>query len=231
MSRTKLALAALALTALALTGCSPKKADTPAAALPDAKQLLAEGTAAMAQVTTAHFVIDVDGKISGLSLKHADGDLTAKGEAAGTVKIEQFGTLVEAKFVIVGTSAYMQGPTGKYLEFPLATAASIYDPSAILDPQRGVAKVLSTVKSATTEARETVDGHDSFKVKVEPDQAALAGLIPNAPAGVTGFLWLDAATKQLVKGEFNLPASGSDPAGKVTVEFSKYNDPVTVTKP
>ncbi|MBV1851491.1 LppX_LprAFG lipoprotein [Catellatospora tritici] len=232
MSRTKLALTALAIAALALTGCTPAKDDDkPAETLPSAQQLLGEGATAMAAVTTAHFVIDVDGKISGLSLKHAEGDLTNKGEATGSAKIEQFGALFEAKFVMLGSDLWLQGPTGGYTKLPLSAAATVYDPSAILDPNRGVAKLLSTVKSATTEAKETVDGHDVYKVKVEPDQAALAALVPGAPAGVTGYLWLDASTKQLVKGEFNMPAAGSDPAGKVTVAFTNYNAPVTVTPP
>ena len=112
----------------------------------------------MAEVKSAHFVIDVNGKISGLSLKRAEGDLTQQGSARGTASIEQFGPAIEAKFVIVGSDLWLKAATGGYQKLPLAAAATVYDPSAILDPNRGVAKLLSSVKTATTQAKETLDG-------------------------------------------------------------------------
>lgn len=234
MSRTSHALAALAALALTLTGCtSTADDDKPSAPadLPAAQTLLADGAKAMAEVKSAHFVIDVNGKISGLTLKRAEGDLTQEGSAQGTATIEQFGSALEAKFVIVGSSLWLQGPTGGYQQLPLAAAATVYDPSAILDPDRGVAKLLSSVKNATTVGKETVDGKETYKVQVEPDPVALAALIPGVGTGVTGHVWLDAATKQLVKGEFVIPAKGSDPAGTVTVTFTNYNAPVTISAP
>ncbi|GAA1634655.1 LppX_LprAFG lipoprotein [Saccharothrix algeriensis] len=232
MFRTSHALAALAALALTLTGCTSTADDpTTPADLPAAQTLLTEGAAAMTAVKSAHFVIDVTGKISGVPLKRAEGDLTQEGSAKGTATIETLGTAVEANFVIVGDKAYLQGATGGYQQFPLTAAAQLYDPSAILDPNRGVAKLLTTIKSATTKAKETVDGRETYKIEVEPDAVALAALVPGVGAGVTGFLWLDASTKQLVKGEFTVPAKGSDPAGVVAVTFSKYNEPVTISAP
>ncbi|GAA2371498.1 lipoarabinomannan carrier protein LprG [Catellatospora methionotrophica] len=233
MSRTSYALAALAALALTLTGCTSKadEPSTPPADLPAAQTLLLDGAKAMAEVKSAHFVIDVNGKISGLTLKRAEGDLTQQGSAQGSATIEQFGTAIEAKFVIVGSDLYLQGATGGYQKLPLAAAATVYDPSAILDPNRGVAKLLSSVKTATTQAKETVDGKETYKIQVEPDPVALAALIPGVGTGVTGHVWLDATSKQLVKGEFLIPAKGSDPAGTVTVTFTKYNDPVTISAP
>lgn len=232
MSRTSYALAALAALALTLTGCTSTADDkTPPADLPAAQTLLADGAKAMAEVKSAHFVIDVNGKISGLTLKRAEGDLTQEGSAQGTASIEQFGTAIEAQFVIVGSDLWLKAATGGFQKLPLAAAATVYDPSAILDPNRGVAKLLTSVKSATTQAKETVDGKETYKIQVEPDPVALAALIPGVGAGVTGHVWLDATTKQLVKGEFTIPAKGSDPAGTVTVTFTKYNDPVTISAP
>jgi lipoprotein LprG len=231
MFRTSRVLAALAVLTIALTGCTSKKDAAPAADLPDAVQLLTDGGKAMTAVKTAHFVINVKGKVSGLALQQAEGDLTQEGSAKGSAKVEQLGAVMEAKFIIVGTSLYLQGPTGGYQKLPLAMAASVYDPSAILDPNRGVAKLLNTAKKAKTEARESVDGHDAYRLSVEPDPADLAGLIPGAAAGVKGLIWLDATTKQLLKGEFTMPPAGSDPAGTVTVTFTNYNAPVTVSAP
>ncbi|MBB5872367.1 lipoprotein LprG [Allocatelliglobosispora scoriae] len=234
MSKTSRALAALAALSLALTGCTAK-ADTPtpsaSASFPPAEQLLGEGALAMAGTQTAHFAISVDGKIANLPLKKAEGDLTREGSAKGTATIEQLGLTIEGEFIVVNKKLYFKGATGGFQEIPLALAATVYDPSAILDPTKGVAKLLSAAKNPKVLAVEKVEGADAYKISLETDPTALAAIIPGAPAGVTANLWLDAATKKLVKGEFTIPASGSDPAGKVLATFTKYDAPVTISAP
>jgi lipoprotein LprG len=232
MSRTSRTLAVAVTLALAVTGCSSKKEDpAPAADLPAAAQLLADGDKAMTGVTSAHFTVDVQGDLSSVPVNHAEGDLTKDGSAKGTAKISQLGSSVEAAFVIIGDSIYLKAATGGYQKFPLAMAASIYDPSAILDPQRGAAKLLRDARNAQTLALEKVDGRDAYKISFEPDAASLAALIPGKPTNVTAVAWLDAETKRIAKIEFALPAAAPDPAGTVTVAFRDYDAPVTVRAP
>lgn len=233
MSRTSRALAALAALTLALTGCTAKKADTttPPGNLPAAEQLLTEAALAMAGVKTTHFTINVDGKISGLTLHSAEGDLTREGAAKGKATVEQFGATIEAEFIVVNQKLYFKGPTGGFQELPLAVAASIYDPSAILDPARGVAKLLSAAKDPKVLGIDKVDGSDAYRVSMETDPTSLAAIIPGTPTGVTALLWLDVATKKLVKGEFTIPASGDNAGGKVLATFTKYDAPVTISAP
>ena len=109
MSRTSRALAALAALSLALTGCTAKKADTttPSNNLPAAEQVLTEAALAMAGVKTTHFAINVDGKISGLRLHSAEGDLTREGnEILARVAADQSfeGRLVLDVGVVVGVT-------------------------------------------------------------------------------------------------------------------------------
>ena len=47
--------------------------------------------------------------------------------------------------MLVGGKLYLKGATGGFAEVPAALAGSVYDPSAILDPDKGVAKVLASV--------------------------------------------------------------------------------------
>src|SRR5687767_6816689 len=134
MSRTFRALAALTIFGIALTGCT-KKSTEDNAALPPASQLMSEGDKAMSDVKSAHFLIDIKTPITGLPLSKAEGDLTKEGNAKGTATIDMGGLKSEAAFVIIGQKLYLKLATGGYQELPLAVAATVYDPSAILDPQ------------------------------------------------------------------------------------------------
>ncbi len=229
MSRTFRALAALTIFGIALTGCT-KKSTSENDSLPAGAQLMTEGDKAMSDVKSAHFVITADG-IKDLPISKAEGDLTREGSAKGTANIEQLGLKMEAAFVIVDQSLYLKLATGGYQKLPLAVAATVYDPSAILDPQRGAAKLLRTATNPKTEAKEQVDGKDTYKVSFEPDASALAALIPISASGVTGLVWLDATTKRIVKAEFSVPQSGAVPKGTVSAVFSNYDAPVTISAP
>ena len=231
MSRTLRAFAALSVFAIVLTGCSKKNKEATPSELPTGTQLMADGAKAMGEVKTVHFNIGVNGKISGVSIKAADGDLTKEGKAKGKATIEQFGFVVETEFVLIGKDLYIKGPTGGFTKAPASMAASVYDPSAILDPNRGASKLLTTAKNPKTEGKEQVDGKDAFRVSFEPDTAALQSLIGTSASGVTALVWLDAQTKRIAKAEFKVPASGGNPEGSVTVTFTKYDEPVTISAP
>lgn len=59
----------------------------------------------------------------------------------------------------------------------------------------------------------------------------MSALIPTTATGVTALVWLDAETKRIAKAEFTIPSSGSNPKGVVTVTFSNYDVPVTISAP
>jgi lipoprotein LprG len=231
MSRTLRAVAALSVFAIVLTGCSKKKNEATPSELPTGTQLMTDGAKAMSEVKTVHFTIAVNGKISGVSIKAAEGDLTKEGNAKGKATIDQLGFVLETEFVLIGKDLYIKGPAGGFTKAPASMATSIYDPSAILDPNRGAAKLLTTAKNPKTEGKEQVDGKDTYKVSFEPDTAALQSLIGSSLPGVAGLVWLDAQTKRIAKAEFKVPASGGNPEGSVIVTFSKYDEPVTISAP
>jgi lipoprotein LprG len=223
----------LSLFAIALAGlfaCS--KDDKPAATLPEAPTLLGEASTAMRDVTTAHIKIETQGDLAELPLRRADGDLTKEGDAKGTIQIEQLGALIEYEFVMKGDTIWLKGVTGGWQPLPAALAASVYDPSAILDPNRGVSKVLSTATEATTEAQEDIDGRATYRVAAKLDPTAASALVPGVGPGVTGKLWFDAETKQLRRAVLNVPAAppGGQPA-VVTIDFTDIGKPVTVSAP
>jgi lipoprotein LprG len=226
MSRLRTVLALFAVL-LAVASCTdkPKAASAPAQNLPAADTLLKDSAAAMAEIKTAQFLITAQGTVAGLSLRRAEGTLTRAGQAKGTAQLDQSGSTVELSFVIVGDKIYVKGPTGGYQAFPLQLAASVYDPSAILDPQRGIAKVLSTATGSTTEAAEQVDGKDAWRVAATADGTALAGVIPGVKGAVPGKVWIAQSDKRLLKATFTLTG------GTVTVTFTQFDAPATISAP
>jgi lipoprotein LprG len=228
MFRIRPVLALLAAL-VAVTSCtSSDKKD--ASSLPDAGPLLTGSAAAMREIKTAKFLITADGAISGLSLRRAEGTLTREGDAEGTAQIEQAGTNVDLTFVIVGDKIYIKGPTGGYQQLPLALAASVYDPSAILDPDQGVAKLLSTATDAKTEASEAVDGTDAWRVALTANGADLSKIIPGVTGNTPGKVWLGKQDKRLHKAVFTLPADGGA-TGTVTVTFREFDTPAVIKAP
>lgn len=226
-SRALLTLAALLALASGMLGCS--KDDDVTEPLPAGTTLVAEAAQAMAAVDSAHVRIDIEGNVSSLPLRRAEGDLLRSGDAKGTIQLAQGSVLVEYEFVVVGPITYLKGATGGWQRIPAGAASAIYDPSAILNPDKGIAKLLATASEPVTEARETVDGKDTYRVAVKLDHSAASALVPGVPPGITGKLWLDAQTKHLVKAVLSVPST-SQP-GTVTVGISAINEPVTVNAP
>jgi lipoprotein LprG len=222
--------AALLAGALALTGCKDKKDSTLPNDAPDGATLLSESATAMENVQSVHFTLTANGSINGLQLHSAEGDLKKSGDAKGSATVDE-GALISLEFVIIGETIYLKGPTGGYQSLPLALASTVYDPSAILDPDRGVVKLLRTATNAKTVAKEQVAGADAYKVTFTPDITALGALVPGATAGSTATVWVDAATKRTVKGEFVWPAAGGNAGGTVTITFSDFDKPVDISAP
>ncbi|MGW3966540.1 LppX_LprAFG lipoprotein [Amycolatopsis sp. NPDC005003] len=220
-------LAAMALGAAIVTGCSSGSGG--GASLPDAGALLKDSASAAGGVTSTHFTLKVNGTVPGLSVHSVDGDLTKAGGggAKGTGTLELMGQVVDAEFVLVNGSLYIKGPTGGFQRIPAALSSSIYDPSAILDPQRGIPKVLSSVQGAKTEGTEDVGGTPAYRVTGTVPKDALAALVPGVSSDANATFWLRQDGGHLpLKASLGFPGNAS-----VDVTLSDVDKPVTVTAP
>ncbi|MGH3873323.1 MAG: LppX_LprAFG lipoprotein [Pseudonocardiaceae bacterium] len=214
-------LAALAITLITSCGTGAEQR----LALPDGARLLADSATAMQTVTSTRFTLDVGGNVPGIPLRSADGRLTKEGSAKGTAKLNQGTQVVELEFVILGETIYLRPPTGPVQKLPLSLAGAVYNPSVILDPDRGVAAVLASGKEPTTEAREQANGVDSYRVRVNFPAQPLSTLIPGPAQDKTGQVWIAVDGSRLVQAQF--PATD----GTITVRFSEYDVPVEITAP
>ncbi|MBV8933337.1 MAG: LppX_LprAFG lipoprotein [Kutzneria sp.] len=194
--------------------------------LPDGGSELARSADVMRSVHSTHFAITVDGDLPEVPVRAAEGDLTSDGAAKGTAKITEFGQLVQLDFVLVGGSAYLKGPTGGYQKMSAATVSSLYDPATILNPDKGVAKVLGTVEDPRTQAHD--DG--VYRVSGTVSKATVSSLIPGIASDVTAtFLVSSDGDPYLRQARFEIPNGHGE--ASVTVELSEINTPVTVTAP
>jgi lipoprotein LprG len=218
---------ALAMALVVLSACTSNSTTaTPTVATLTATEVLAKSSAVMAAVTSAKFSLAIDGELPTVIVQSAEGDLTAAGDAQGTAKIVQLGQLVEVEFVLVGGDLYIKGPTGGFGKVPAALAGGIYDPSAILDPERGVAKVLTSVTNPTI----TSSDGGSWQVSGTVPAAVAAQLVPGIANDVSALLTISMATGELTAAQFTLDGSDGKPA-TAKVELSDFNETVSISPP
>jgi lipoprotein LprG len=227
--RRRVAAAAAAAVALVVSGCTGGPAQPE---LPNAVDLLSRSADAMRAVRSAAVDIAVDPAVTAVPIRSANGTITADGQAEGTAVLALLGSApLEYQLVVTGDVLYLKGPTGGFSPIPLARAAAIYDPTAILDPERGTAALLAGADRGVTEARETVEGVDSYRVAASFPAQRVATLVPGVTEAVPGKVWLDAVTSRLVRAELELPDGPAGAGGPVSVRMADFDAPVSITPP
>ncbi|WP_188195067.1 LppX_LprAFG lipoprotein [Nonomuraea sp. SYSU D8015] len=212
MLRKLLVLAVLALA----TACSSGGGDQ----LPAGPDLMKKAAEAMKGVKSATFSISTEGKPN-VPVKKADGRLTAAGDADGTITLDVLGTLQEVTFALIGDTVHFKGPTGGFQKMTRQQLAQFYDPSVILEPTKGIAQLLASATDPKVEGVES----GSYRVATTFPGQVVGQIVPGVTQGVNGKVWLDQATSRLTKA--SLPLQN----GTVTVSFSDYDAPVTITPP
>jgi lipoprotein LprG len=215
----------LALVAVGLSACSDD-----AGPLPDASKTLQESAAAMKDLTSIGFTLTTEGKPP-IQISGGDVKLLRSGDAQGVLNLQQGGQSVETDFVLLGDVVYFKGPTGGYQKLPRAMVAAVYDPSAILDPQRGISKLLSSVKGGEAEATEKVGGKNAHRVKVTLPASSAATLVPGITKDLSGQVWIGEADKRLLKVRAAVPAEQGGEGGTVVVTFTEFGQAYKITAP
>ncbi|GLZ43540.1 LppX_LprAFG lipoprotein [Actinokineospora sp. NBRC 105648] len=228
-------LGILALVAALATGCtSDESPPGPGSNLPDGAALLRDSSATTKNIKSAHFTLKVNGSVAAIPVQNAEGDLTreggASGAAKGTVKLTLMGQLIEGEFVLVDDSLYIKGPTGGFQKFPSALTSNIYDPSAILNPDKGIANVLAKIQNPRTEAKESVDGVSAYKVSGKVTKDVVSGIVPGVSSDVDVSIWVREDNKQPAKASVALPG-GAGKSATVDLTLSDVDKPVSITAP
>jgi len=217
------AVPVLAVAAVLAAGCSGDR-DRDDAPLPDADTLLTSAADEMAGVQTVRLRISADTEVADLPVREADAVVTRAGDAEGSAQVEQLGQVLELNFVMAGDTFYYQ-LIGPWLEVPREEAAEYYDPSAILDPERGVASLLRNAQQPEVRGTASVGDTETYEVAASFAAADLAVLLPGVPEQVDGTLWIGQERPLLHRAAFTLPE------GTVTVELSGFGAPAQISAP
>ena len=227
LSRILIAMAAISTAVALVVGCS-SSSSTSSEPLPDAAGLLQQSAATTKGLKSAHLEITVNGKIDGLPVKKLTGDLTNVPATAvhGNATITMGGSDVDAGLVVIDGTLYASLSPNSWLD--LGPAADIYDPSVILNPDSGLANILTNFSDPKSVSSETVNGVQTIKVTGNVSADAVNKLVPVKATGpVPGTAWIQKdGDHNLVQAEID-PSSGNS----IQMTLSNWNTPVTVTKP
>ncbi|MGV0852536.1 LppX_LprAFG lipoprotein [Mycolicibacterium phlei] len=229
--RTRLVaiFAALIAAVSFLSGCS--KSDESTKDLPDAATLLQESSATTKNQESVHLKLTVDGTIEQLPIEVLEGDLTNVPAVAaqGKADISFMGQkLSGVEFIVVDGDLYGAISAGSGFQ-NFGPAADVYDASAILSPENGLANVLANFSDAKSEARETLNGVETIRVAGMVSAEAVNKIAPQieATGPVPGTAWIaEGGDHELIQARLE-----PSPGNSVTMTMSDWGKPVTVTKP
>ncbi|MFD0686726.1 LppX_LprAFG lipoprotein [Actinomadura fibrosa] len=227
MPRRFLALVHVLLALVAVSACDGGGSDDPkpTAAAFDAAGTLRQSSAAMAGLKSVAFTMATEGK-SPIMVKGGDVKLLKSGDAQGTLTLEQSGQNVEAKIVALGPVVYLNLGTGGWQRAPKMLAAATYDPSAVLDPDRGIAKLLTSLQNPKPEAVEKVDGKEAYRIGATLPKDQVSGLLPGVDADLPGQVWVAKADHRLLKVRGTFPDGGA-----VVISFTEFDAPYKISAP
>jgi lipoprotein LprG len=221
-------LAALSIATALIAGCSSGSKQS-GAPLPDATTLVKQSTDVTKNLKSAHLVLSVIGKVPGLPIKTLTGDLTNSPAtaASGNVQLTLGGSDVDANFVVVDGELYATLTPNKWSDF--GKAADIYDVSAILNPDTGVANLLANFTDAKAEGRDTINGENTIRISgnVPADAVNKIASQLNATKATPTTVWIqETGDHQLAQVKMDKSSGNS-----VQMTLSNRNQPVQVTKP
>ena len=220
--------ASLSIATTLTSGCSSGSTQSNAP-LPDATTLVKQSADTSKNIKSAHLVLAVTGKVSGLPIKTLTGDLTTTPATAakGNATITLGGSDIQADFVVADGDLYATLTPNKWSDF--GKASDIYDVSLILNPDTGVANILSNFTGDKAEGRDTINGQSTIRISgnTPADAVNKIGLPFQATQPVPTTLWIqETGDHQLAQVSLQKSAGNS-----VQMTLSNWGESVDVTKP
>jgi lipoprotein LprG len=221
--------AAFFATIALIAGCSSKSQDS-SKPLPDPASLLKESSDTTRSQSSMHLKLAVTGEIKELPIESIEGDLTNTPAVAaqGTANIIFLGQRLEGvDFSVVDGTLYAALTKGSFQD--LGPATDIYDVSAILNPDTGLANVLANFSNPKADGRETLNGVDTVRVTGTVTAEAVNKITPQlaATGPVPATAWIrEDGNHELVQAKLE-----PTPGNSLTMTCSDWGKPVTVTKP
>jgi lipoprotein LprG len=197
---------------------------------PPGGQLLQQAANVLRNVSSLSFTLRTSGDPK-VNVKSVDAKLLKNGNSQGSVQVTELGMPIQLDFVVLGKTVYFKGLTGGWQKQPLSKVSGIYDPSAVLDPDRGLVQLLLTAKNAETRGKEKAAGQEAYRVHATLAQAALSRLVPGMNADAPADIWIATTSKNVLKAEVEVPSKSGGKPGKVTIAFADFGKPFPINAP
>ena len=213
---------------LLMTGCS--SSSDSGAPLPDGATLIKDSDQTTRALTSVHLLLEVNGEIKELPIARLDGDLTTVPAVAaqGKANIVFLGQKVDdVEFVVADGNLFGALTPGSFSDF--GPAADLYDVSAILSPDRGLANILANFSDAKADGREDVNGVKAIRVTGTVTAEAVNAITPQigATGPVPATAWIqEDGDHQLVRAKLE-----PTPGNTLQLTLTDWGKTVTVTKP
>ena len=191
--------------------------------------MLKDSSTTTRALKSIHLDLTVEGQIKNFPIKTLSGDLTQNPAIAaqGNTKLTFQNSDVDAKFVVIDSNLFVALSGDSFID--MGPAADVYDISAILSPDKGLANVLANFSDPKSESTETINGVETVKVTGQVSADAVNKIAP--PIAATGPVpstaWIEKdGQHRLVQAKLE-PSSGNS----VQMTLSDWDKPVTVAKP
>lgn len=213
---------------------APASSDVPtsviaAGELPDAVTLIDQSATDLRVQKSVHVELSTTGELIGVPVRELSGDVTSTpaGAATGNANVRINEQFYKTDFIVIGGQLYAKLDGANFSE--VGAAQESYDPAVLLDPERGVANLVAKIQNPVSEARETVDGADTVKITGTLSPSEFDSIVPGLGGRTEAFpitVWVTAAAPfVLVKAEVTIDDA------VITIDTSKWGEPVTITAP
>jgi serine/threonine-protein kinase len=184
-----------------------------------------------AAATSAHYVLDTTGKVDMIPPKVGADITTVPAKAAkGTLTLTLLGqTITNVDFVDLTSGLYMALTPNNWTQYGPTSDTFDFLPAGLLDPDTGIAKLLSTATDVTGGSTTNLDGRQVAKIDAKLGAQPVNQIFPNATLDlntVPTAIWIASDTGEVAKIQLELETGRS-----ISIAFSKWNTPVSITKP
>ena len=228
-NRAGWAVSLAGLLVLLLGACGGDAADG------DARAIVQNATAAMGEITTVHFVLDLEEStiemIPGMQVTRVEGDVLRPDRMQARMEALAFGMLLSVNFRAIGATQYVTNPVATDQWQALATPAIA---GALLDPRVGVTALLADLTDSRVVGSEALDGRAVWRIEARTDNALVADFLQSDPLpGTTGVeVWIGEADSLVYRVVLTgATAAGDTDDARRTIEFANFEAPVEIIAP
>lgn len=201
----------------------------------DAQALLDQASKTTQLTDAVHLKLTVDAKVLGLPVQSLDGTVVTKpspaAKGSGSFRVKEEYQNIE--FVIVDGKLYTKESGGEFKDAGDITGGGqkSYDPSVVLDKDKGLSNVLSKFRDPKAAPAADHNGVKAVKVTGKLDSSDFDSIFPTrGPGALKGehpaTAWIAAdAPNNLVQ------LTITTDNGNITLVTDKWQEPVTITKP